>query len=76
MIEIEIISIYNDICSCKLQLKSTFYSFELLLSNILILGLFLFVEKRLFLELRNNVNKQKLQQIPLREKYVIDNIKI
>ena len=68
MIETEIISIYNDIWSCKLQLKSTFFSFELLLTNILILGLFLFVEmKRLFLELNNNVNKQKLQQIPLRE---------
>ena len=68
MIETEIISIYNDIWSCKLQLKSTFYSFELLLSNASLKGL--------FLELNNNVNKQKLQQIPLREKYVIDNIKI
>ena len=96
MIETEIISTYNYIWSCKLQLKSTFFSFELLLSNILILWLFLFVEmkykyllqkivlrakrrtslKVLFLELNNNVNKQKLQQIPLREKYVIDNIKI
>ena len=72
MIETEIISIYNDIWSCKLQLKSTFISFELLLSNIKRRASL----KGLFLELNNNVNKQKLQQIPLREKYVIDNIKI
>ena len=44
MIETEIISIYDDMWSCKLQLKSTCFSVELLLSNISILGLFLFVE--------------------------------